>query len=231
MNFLSHYYLDHQIDDSLFIVGACTPDLLSIFDRRIKFKERSVSKRVQNREITAEQLSFYQGVIRHFQVDKLFHASDFFHAETQQLGLDLREAFPNKEIQRSFFVAHILLELGLDRLLIQKDEGLLNQFYNHFERCTPQRIKKLTSWLAGDDALASYDAFLRKFTQDRHLYRYKDWSYIIYVLKRIMRRVGIFEYSYLDSREFLTFLDAYEMDLGSRYEQVLQGFMHKLSAQ
>lgn len=231
MNFLSHYYLDHDVDDSLFVVGASTPDLLSIFDRKIKFKEGHISKRVQDSEVTAEQQSFYQGVIRHFQVDKLFHSSDFFHEETTQLSHKLREAFPDADIQRSFFLAHILLELTLDRLLIQKDESLLYQFYHHFDRCTPQRIKKLTGWLAGTDALTSYDAFLRKFTRDQHLYRYKDWSYIIFVLKRILRRVGIFEYAYLDSRAFMSFLFAYESDLASRYQQVLQDFMRKLSPQ
>lgn len=229
MNFLSHYFLDHQIDDSLFVVGASTPDLVSIFDRKIKFKERGISKRVQDSEVTAEQLSFYQGVIRHFQVDKLFHSSDFFHEETTQLSHNLRVTFPNSEIQRSFFVAHILLELALDKLLIQEDETLLYKFYNHFERCTPQRLKKLTGWLAGGESMTSYDAFLRKFTRDQHLYRYKDWSYIIYVLKRIMRRVGIFEYAFLDSKEFMDFLHAYENDLGTRYQQVFKGFVHQLS--
>lgn len=231
MNFLSHYFLDHQIDDSLFVVGASTPDLLSIFDRKIKFKEREISKRVQDREVTAEQLSFYQGVIRHFQVDKLFHSSDFFHEETQELSHKLRLSFPKNELQRSFFVAHILLELSLDRLLIQQDETLLYKFYQHFERCTPQRIKKLTGWLAGRELLTSYDAFLGKFTRDQHLYRYKDWSYIVYVLKRILRRVGIFEYDYLDSKDFMVFLHTYESDLGLRYQQVLEGFMRKLSPQ
>jgi len=229
MNFLSHFFLDRQIDDSLFVVGACTPDLLSVFDRKIKFKEREVSKRVLNSQLSPEQQSFYQGVIRHFQVDKLFHSSDFFHSETQRLGQDLREAFPNQEIKRSFFVAHILLELVLDRLLIHEDEKYLSTFYTHFERCQPAHIRELSSWLAGEPITPSYDAFLRKFTRDKHLYRYQQWDYIIYVLKRIMRRVGIFEYKYLDSPQFLRFLNQYEMELATRYQQALAVFTQKLS--
>ncbi len=229
MNFLSHFFLDHQIDDSLFVVGASTPDLLSVFDRKIKFKERDISRRVQDREISAEQHSFYQGVIRHFQVDKIFHSSDFFHEETRKMSQNLREAFPQSDIQRSFFVAHILLELSLDRLLIQEDEMLLHKFYNHFENCKAAQIRKLTSWLADDAYLPSYDAFIHKFTQDKHLLRYKDWGYIIYVLKRILRRVGIFEYAYLDSPHFLVFLQAYENDLGTRYQHIMGTFTQALS--
>jgi acyl carrier protein phosphodiesterase len=212
------------MEDSLFVVGTCTPDLVSIFDRNVRFKESSISKRVQNSEVSPEQMSFYQGVIRHFQVDRIFHSSDFFHTETRQLASELREAFPATHMKRSFFVAHVLLELVLDRLLIAKDEMLLSKFYAHFERCPNEQIVALTRWLTGGEPLPAYSDFVRRFTEDKHLYRYQEMDYIIYVLKRILRRVGIFEYDYLNSQAFLYQVQQYEQELGQRFEAVLEDF-------
>lgn len=228
MNFISHFYLDRHMDDSLFVVGTCTPDLVSIFDRKVRLKESAISKLVQDTEVSPEQLSFYQGVIRHFQVDRLFHTSDFFYSETRQLSQQLREAFPATHIQRSFFVAHVLLELILDRLLIHNDELLLNNFYQHFENCSEKQIVSLTSWLTGGSKLPSYGDFISRFTRDKHIYRYKEIEYIIYVLKRILRRVGIFEYDYLNSQAFIFHLQQYEFELSKRYRSALKSFHQML---
>ncbi len=228
MNFISHYFIDRELDDSLFVVGVCTPDLLSIFNRNVRLNEREIHRLFQGDQVSEHQMSFAQGVIRHFQVDKLFHSSRFFHEETRLLSKQLRDEFTDSDIKRTFFVAHVLLELVLDKLLIHQDEKLLAQFYDHFSAHDASKMAALTAWLAQTE-LPSYENFLRNFVADRHLYHYTDWTYIVYVLKRILRRVGISEYNYLNAPAFMDFLERYEASLALRQTDVQQEMAEKLA--
>lgn len=220
MNFISHFFFDRNLDDSLFVVGACTPDLVSVYNREAKLNERKVTRLLKDNELTPAQASFYQGVIRHFHIDKLFHSSEFFHQETNAISLKLREDFKGQDVQRGFFVAHIMLELVLDTILIKNDEELLVKFYKHFQAHSIDELKSLTEWVGGK-SLPDYENFLGSFVNAQHLYKYKDIKYVIDVLKRILDRVGITEYTYLDSEEFGAFLEEYAKELTGRYPCIL----------
>ena len=146
MNFISHFYLDRNLDDSLFFVGVSTPDLVSVFDRTIRLKEGRMPLIMEN-EATKGEISFYNGVIRHFEVDKLFHTSDFFYSETEKIKNLLQEEFGKDHVPRAFFVAHVLFELILDRILIHHNNTLLPTFYDHLSRFPIKEYVRLTEWV------------------------------------------------------------------------------------
>ncbi|MEM6265226.1 MAG: hypothetical protein AAGI38_22180 [Bacteroidota bacterium] len=220
MNFFSHFFFDRHHQDSLFVVGISTPDLLSVFDRRVKLKENKLLTRLEEEKIAPELERFMHGVLRHLEGDRIFHSSDFFTYETHHLSGLLKQAFPDGEIKRGFFLAHIMLELLLDKILIESDPRFLEEFYRHFHARELAYIKYLSEQIA-QRPLLEYEAYLRRFVSSRFLFRYQNPDYIIYVLERIFRRVGIYEYRYLESVAFLDLMNLYEKELRGRIPTII----------
>ncbi len=221
MNFIAHFYVDKHVDDSLFFVGVSTPDWVSIFDRNVRVKE-SLMPLIMENEATSDELSFYNGVMRHLEIDRQFHSSSFFTSETREIIRLIEKHLGKENVPRSFFVAHILFELVLDKVLIQADSSLLSRYYEHLENCRIDRMVQLTEWVASTP-LPRYDGFLKKFISKRYLYQYTDWDHLIYVLRRILERVHLKEVSYLYEPAFMRLLHEYEEGLTQRYPvQMLQ---------
>lgn len=207
MNFLSHFYLDRKVEDAPFIVGVCTPDLVSLYSREIRIKHLPILP-----AHSPNYISFIQGIERHFKADKVFHSSDFFLQESHIVGDFLKQHFKDKGLKRSFFVAHVLVELMIDKVLIAQDKQLIPDFYAHFHQIGHLNIADMTQ-IAVAKEIDAYPAFIQKFLQNEYLYHYSDQDYIIYVLQRIVRRVGIEEIDYLKSQTMKSFLAQYEMHL------------------
>lgn len=220
MNFLSHFYLDREIENAPFIVGVCTPDLVSLYSREIRIKHLPVLP-----AHSSHYISFTQGIQRHFEADKIFHSSPFFLAEMEQVNHFLNHHFTEIPVKRSFFVAHVLVELLIDKVLISKDEKLIPDFYQHFHKVGHTHIAEMTQ-IAVKKEIDNYEAFIQKFLQNQYLYHYSEYDYIIYVLQRIVRRVGITDVDYLNSKVFQDYLIEYEAQLSPKVVHLFH-FMQK----
>ena len=220
MNFLAHYYLDSQSADSLFVIGLVTPDLMSLYNRGIRFRERDILKATKNASLSTEEQTLLKGVSRHFEADGIFHDSAFFKDESSLIGKRLRDAFPAHNVERSFFVGHVLLELCLDRLLMQEYPSLTTSFYEHFRAFSPEKIAELTSTLAGNP-LPGYQEFLIRFLEK---------PYIPRILRRILTMVGIPAqgYEYLSDPDFEEQLLECEKILQKRFLKGLSSIQMQL---
>ncbi|MFN0202459.1 MAG: hypothetical protein ACKVTZ_13120 [Bacteroidia bacterium] len=204
---MSHYFLDQQIENHHFILGVCSPDLISIFNREVRFKAR----KIEAQHLSSTDYAFLQGVLRHFEVDAVFHSCQFFEEETQFISLQLKEIFGDVA-RRRFFVAHILLELLIDKILIAQNPNLVDDFYLRFEKIGIPPLVQMSEALALMP-LPSYDNFLEKFLSNQYLYHYSEAEYICFVLKRLLHRVHIEDNHYIDTPEFLQLLEDYEKRL------------------
>ncbi len=220
MNFLSHFYLDRQVENAPFIVGVCTPDLVSLYSREIRIKHLPVLP-----AHSSHYISFTEGIQRHFQADKVFHSSPFFLAETENVSRFLNHYFAEIPLKRSFFVAHVLVELMIDKVLIANDKKLIPDFYHHFHTVGYIHIAEMTQ-IAVKKQIDNYAPFIQKFLQNQYLYHYAEYDYIIYVLQRIVRRVGITDTDYLNSSLFRDYLIEYEMQLSPKVPHLFH-FMQK----
>lgn len=221
MNFISHFYLDRDVQNSLFIVGSVTPDLMSIYNSGLRIKKSHLNRFQSNLHPEVPE-SFVKGLARHFFVDRVFHSSEHFSAETKLISNDLAERFPQYDIQRKFFIGHILLELVLDKILIDSNPGLLEDFYAHFSQADEYiRIQNATAEVSGHD-LPKYTSFLKKFYDHKYLRQYKRYEHIAFVLNQILRRVKITGREYLDDPDFIAYMKDYESGLKERYEVFFQ---------
>jgi len=226
MNFISHYFLDRDHTDSYFFLGVSTPDLISNYDRTIRLKEATLPLIMEN-DASQAQLSFYNGVLRHFEVDKMFHSSHFFRRETRYLSHALGRTFPHEQVDKSFFVAHILLELMLDRVLIRKHDYLLSAFYDHFRPSLIPPAVLLTEWVTNKH-LPGYPDFLTQFSEKQFLYRYVDMRYLVRVLRHILNKIGIRQHNYIRLPKFLNLMYEYEKRLERLYEPAMREFSYAI---
>ena len=179
-------------------------------------------------DVSDAEISFYHGVMRHFEVDRIFHSSDFFHRETVLITRTLQETFGSEYIHRAFFVSHILLELTLDRILINQHSSLLYSFYKHFEAKDVHELVALTEWVARQP-LPGYGDFLKRFAEKKLLYNYSQWDFLIDVTRHIMHKVSIENTDYLLTDKFLAMIHSYEEGLRRRVPRALKGLEAMLS--
>jgi hypothetical protein len=218
MNFLAHFYLDRSHLSSSFIVGAATPDLLSIYNSGLRIKAGHVDHLPA--EIRAQvDPQFLLGLERHFHADRVFHSSALFHQETQALSRMLEAEFPEQDIPRKYFIAHILLELLIDKVLIHKDDRLLADYYQHFENLHPFTDLRLGTETVAAHPLPNYESFLTKFVENKYHYHYTENDHLIYILRRLLRRVGIEHSHFLDDPRFDLLMQNFELRIGAYLEQ------------
>lgn len=229
MNFLAHFYMDSESPDNLFVIGLVTPDLISLYDRSVKFRQREIERNIKGESLSLGARSLLMGVNRHFEADGIFHDSAFFKDESSLIGKKLRNAFPQYEVSRSFFVGHVLLELCIDRLLMRWDPEIMPAFYSHFYSQNLDEVVSHTEVLAGC-SLPGYREFLQHFLDKPYIPRYEDPEFITRILKRILTMVRIPRegFRYLDDPGFTESLLACEDSLFQRFRQGLEGIRKQL---
>lgn len=218
MNLVAHYHLDRDLVNSFFTVGAATPDLLSIYNSHLRIKERHL-KKLSEDERGRITPPFLAGLQRHFFADGVFHTSPLFTRETKHISNMLEAYFPDLEIQRKFFIGHILLELMIDKVLINLHPGILESYYGHFESLLPFRDIKRSLEIAVGHELPNYEAYLKRFLRRKFLYHYADPQHIAWILRRILRRVRIRDTEYVQSPAFFQLMDDYEKRLVPIHEE------------
>jgi hypothetical protein len=218
MNFLAHYFLDQDNPSGYFVVGAATPDLLSIYNSSLRIKAGHVDHLKEEIKANVEP-AFLAGLARHFHADRVFHSSPLFNAETHELSRMLEARFQGEDVPRKYFIAHILLELLLDKVLILHNPTLLDDYYRHFASLVPfEGVRHATEAVAAHP-LPNYESFLQKFLENKYLYHYTENDHLIYILRRLLRRVGIERSHYLDDARFLLLMDDFEARIEGYYLQ------------
>ena len=218
MNFLAHFYLDRDHPSSFFVAGAATPDLLSIYNSGLRIKAGHVDHLPTEIRSHLEPL-FLKGLERHFHADRVFHSSPLFASETVYFSRALENAFPEQDVARKYFVAHIILELLLDKVLIANNPDLLASYYKHFESLQPFAKIRKDSEEVSKHPLPNYESFLQKFTENKYLYHYTEYDHLIYILRRLLRRVGVEKSDYLEDQRFLKLMADFEIRITDCYEQ------------
>ena len=125
MHFLSHYYLDRSQNNPLFTLGALIPDIAPGFTK-------TYNARIRNKTWSLNEPadSVHRGILRHYELDAVFHGSLIFRECCSQASIRLAEAGLDREKYRFWFLGHIVTEVMLDRQLILQNKGLVDEYYS-----------------------------------------------------------------------------------------------------
>lgn len=181
MNFLSHAIVLGDETRALTFVGAALPDLWP------HMSARPLPKLVLDRlraEGEPDGLALARGIAHHMQADAAFHRHPSF---LERVNVTAARIEPFLALPKwSALVAHVLVEMLLDRWLIERDAGLVDRYYGHFEADTRVRAAELAS---AEDAMRSeLAAMLERFQDLRFLADYTDFERLVWRLSRALRR-------------------------------------------
>jgi hypothetical protein len=182
VNFLAHYYFDHRKGDPHFNLGLLLPDLVRNFSPGSKLKLAGV------RSVGKDEGSLLDGSLQHADSDKIFHSWSGFHEMMGLVTSSIREK--NDQIDKDWFIAHILVELVLDQYLLKIESDLAKRLYTDFEMLDMAVIQ---SFLARND-LPNFERFeigMGHFMRVRYLEKYQETASIIFALGKICTKVNL----------------------------------------
>lgn len=181
MNYFSHFFVDGITNQHEYNTGLLLPDITR---GKIKsFRQQLVFNSSQNEQ-------FFKGCTAHYAADKKFHASAFFNDLLNQSSSLINGAPFSANLNRKWFLAHILAELMLDRILVKKFPKMLNDFYISLQAIDDIQLAEFLK-LYGLVDLDSFFEFFNHFRKVQYIYYYTDNNKFVYSLNRIMIKAGV----------------------------------------
>lgn len=185
MNYFAHYYFDYRQNSELHNFGLALPDFVRNFIKGKRIKP------VENQSFGIEELQWlHEGTVKHIQRDAAFHGSVFFKEASGRTSKLLLPAFGQAGIPRTWWGAHVLTEMMLDRVLMKENPELIAQFYEDLEK-TDGAIVNEYMLKHGIQDTSDFFSRLDRFRQLRYLLRYTEDDAMVYSLSRVYLYAGV----------------------------------------
>ncbi|MHC4957869.1 MAG: hypothetical protein ACYTGN_05790 [Planctomycetota bacterium] len=177
MNYFAHGRDD--IDSPERLAGTALPDWLGASDRGVRLR----SERLDDSDLAG-------GIRRHLADDHWFHESEAFQRTAAEIGELVRAVPGYRHEWRGWFLAHVLVEMLLDRFLIREDPARLDAYYAALDTVdTAELVERVRPWLSGDPV--QLPLYINAFKEHRFLYGYADDAGLFARLRGLARRVGL----------------------------------------
>jgi hypothetical protein len=186
MNYFAHAI--RFLDRPYFLAGTALPDWLSVVDRRVRLRARRVQPFCTGGDAPAAEVA--AGVLQHLADDAWFHKTPAFAVSTAQLTILFRAALPADDGHRPAFLGHILTEMLLDAVLIERHPGRLADFYAALGQLDPRVVEETANLMAATTT-NRLQAFIPLFAQERFLADYLDSQRLLWRLNQILCRVRL----------------------------------------
>jgi hypothetical protein len=195
MNYFAHAY--RFLDDPDFAVGTGIPDWLSVVDRKVRVRTRSINAFLdrldQSTEVDKEDLKasdVARGALRHIRDDAAFHQTRVFTETSTELSRRSQEFLESDPSFRPSFLGHILTELFLDQHLIQRHPDRLERYYDILGSADLELAQQTVNRIAprSTDRLAM---LISGFAHSRILDDYAHDERLLFRLNQVMNRVGL----------------------------------------
>ncbi len=220
MNYLSHFYVLPTFDDPYMTFGSIMPDLYRSFKKEMKGLD---GKSALNE--SAEFVSLKKGISNHIVSDSLFHNLPFFKKNTLKISNQLRGESALKMNKYVFFLSHLLLEMQMDKILMENNKGLVERFYDHV-RLTDDTV--LTSFVRRNIMDEMTDNFVHKknvFLSRQFLKDYHSNTFIIQAISKIFEKIKVDPISKSDQGIVEQLC---ETGFGSNFEREMLAVLHSL---
>ncbi|MFY0644147.1 MAG: hypothetical protein JXR19_06750 [Bacteroidia bacterium] len=188
MNYLSHYYFDQVEDNKYYNIGLILPDLARHHIPKLRINP------YRNIEFTTEEIgSINRGCNRHFASDRKFHNWAVF-VQLSQDAIDTIRESGDKDLDRDYFISHILIEMLLDKILLDQNPTLAEDFYNMINIVEMDWILKYLRYSGlQDDEL--FKGNHRRFMKAAFLKNYTSLENVVDMLGQVAVRTGLNEFT------------------------------------
>ncbi len=186
MNYLSHYYFDRDEDNKYFNIGLILPDLARSHIAKLRINP------YKNITFTTKEIaSMNDGCNKHFASDRKFHNWMTFVELTNKATDMIRES-GDKDINRDYFITHIMVEILLDKILLDQNPTLADDFYAMIDSVEMDWILKFMRY-AGlqDDEL--WKGQHKRFMKAAFLKSYTSVENVVAAVEGVCANLGMIE--------------------------------------
>jgi len=216
MHFLSHYYVDRNNYNPLFVSGALLPDIAPHFTR-------TYNSKIRNREwnLDEPEASVHRGVLRHYELDAVFHSSLVFKESCSYASICLEQAGLNREKYRFWFLGHIVTEVLLDRQLILLEPDLVKEYYDVLSSVDINKLDAYLNFISPEEEKSKILTNFIKFLDVRFL-RYLEQmdGAAEGIVRTVLRAIGV-SFTDEDKKRLIAALHNIENDMRYRSKNLL----------
>ncbi|MFA9215182.1 MAG: hypothetical protein ACEQSR_15300 [Candidatus Methylacidiphilales bacterium] len=177
MNYLSHYYIDYEKNNFYYNGALFLPDFARNVARGFDQEVNGLSK---------DEIQLHLGCKAHLQADKVFHPSVFFEKYSQIINHELQQFEPLAHINRKWFLAHILMEMMIDRLLVRFFPSVCHQFYDDLSHIDTKILSQFVLRFSNKNI----DTFIQQFEhfcKVKYLFGYANDDSFVYSIGRVFK--------------------------------------------
>ena len=186
MNYLAHAL--RFLDRPYFVIGACLPDLLSVADRNVRMRSRRVTPLLETAGPVEAEI--YHGVLQHLFDDDWFHSTRGFAEVTGDVAALFRRTIGSDHPTPCSFLGHIVMEMLLDSVLIERHPEALPRFYEAMDSIDPFLVQTAVNNCARQptERLAH---LIPRFNDERFLFDYRTPEGLAWRLNQVLKRVKL----------------------------------------
>jgi hypothetical protein len=186
VNYLSHFYFDQVEDNKYYNIGLILPDLARAHISKLRINP------YKNITFTTKEIaSMNDGCNKHFASDRKFHNWMVFVDLTNRATDMIRES-GDKDINRDYFITHIMVEVLLDKILLDRNPNLANEFYDMVKSVEQDWVLKFMRY-AGlqDDEL--WKGQHKRFMKADFLNSYTSLENVVAAVEGVCRKLDMIE--------------------------------------
>lgn len=185
MNYFAHFFIDHADERPHYTAGLILPDLVRNTHRNLRLPALNLPHYTPDNPIT----HLNEGVARHHFIDHRFHNSPFFEQQLSGLKALLYARSFESIVKYRYFLAHVLLEMMIDAVLIEQYPKRCSAFYQQLA-ATDEKV--LTIYLATsgitDEQIGQILTHFSRFHTSQYLYHYRHTAGLLFGLEQMYRR-------------------------------------------
>lgn len=186
MNYFAHGF--ECLDDPYVLAGTAVPDWLSVADRKVRLRKQHVEPFVTHGDAIVSDVA--RGICRHLDDDTWFHRTIAFYEISGQMTREIRGVLGVDDGFRCGFLGHIVTELLLDAVLMERHPAHLDAYYAALRRVNAERLQDAVNQMARRST-SRLAAFIEIFRREEFLRDYLDDRGLLYRLNQVMRRVRL----------------------------------------
>lgn len=222
MNYVSHFYC-LKVQNPYYTLGALLPDILNNFS----FLHNKHFKSYDPNLLNLEERMLWQGIAQHYADDNFFHSMSFFKKGMLLIEKEMHGNFLLKDLKRKYLISHVLYELILDHMILERSPYIISSIYNDLEAVDTIVLKNFLEKIIGENEEISLflDSYVR-FLNRRFLNFYTVENNLVKSLHMVSGKISQWEFNEEIVKEFVTIIKKVkeEIDLDLVFDCI---FKHK----